>query len=49
MIQGIVAYSRLLKMHKYSLVKNQYALAELAKAGFEPSANWLEENQALFQ
>ena len=48
-IQGIAAYSKLLKMHKNSLVRNQYALEELARAGFEPATNWLEENQALFQ
>lgn len=48
-VQGIAAYSRLLRMHENNLVTNQYALEELARAGFEPSANWLEENQALYK
>lgn len=44
-LQGIRTYQSLLRGHKASLAINGQALEMLARLGFEPSSNWLAENQ----
>ncbi len=43
--QGLRIYMELRHSHKNRLLVHEQALDMLAKSGFEPSENWIEENQ----
>ena len=47
-LQGIGLYSHLLRAHRYRTALHEDALEILSERGFQPSGNWLEENQKKF-